>query len=78
MSNLRPIIAPEGYTVTNGIIYSKEIYLGCNDNKENWWLVTDEEAAERIAELYPEPEDLPEPEPAPEEILIDEPIEFSE
>ena len=39
------LTAAEGMTLTNGEVYSKEIYLGCNDTPDNWREITDEEAA---------------------------------
>ena len=47
---LKKITASEGMTLTNGEVYSKEIYLGCNDNPENWYEITDAEAEKRMAE----------------------------
>lgn len=49
MNELRKITANTGKVLTNGEVYSKEIYLGVNDSPENWWEITDEEYAE-IAE----------------------------
>lgn len=37
--------ASEGYTLTNGETFGKEVYLGRNDSPDNWREVTDEEAA---------------------------------
>lgn len=34
----------EGMTLTNGKVFSKEVYLGTNDSVDNWWEITDEEA----------------------------------
>lgn len=33
---LKKITAGIGMTLTNGEVYSKEVYLGCNDREENW------------------------------------------
>ena len=44
------ITATEGMTLTNGEVLSKEIYLGKNDKVENWYEITDEEAAMIAAE----------------------------
>lgn len=40
---LTKITASEGMVLTNGEVYSKEIYLGCNDNADNWREITDAE-----------------------------------
>lgn len=42
---LRKITASEGMVLTNGEAYSKEVYLGCNDNPDNWQEITEEEYA---------------------------------
>ena len=42
---LRKITASEGMVLTNGEAYSKEVYLGCNDNPDNWHEITEEEYA---------------------------------
>lgn len=49
---LKKITASQGMTLTNGEVFSKEIYLGCNDSLDNWREITDTEAEElqRIAE----------------------------
>ena len=38
---LRKITASEGMVLTNGEAYSKEVYLGCNDNPDNWQEMTE-------------------------------------
>jgi hypothetical protein len=43
---LKKITATDGYVLTNGETYGKEIYLGCNDSPDNWHEITDEEYAE--------------------------------
>lgn len=48
------ITATEGMTLTNGEVFSKEIYLGKNDKAENWSEITDAEAEERQKALMPE------------------------
>ena len=40
---LRKITASEGMVLTNGEVYSKEIYLGCNDSPDNWHEITEAE-----------------------------------
>ena len=39
------LTANEGMTLTNGEAFGKEIYLGCNDSPDNWYEITDEQAA---------------------------------
>ena len=48
------LTASEGMTLTNGDVFSKEVYLGVNDKPENWHEITDAEAEERQKELLPE------------------------
>lgn len=43
---LRKLTATDGYVLTNGEAYGKEIYLGVNDSPDNWHEITDEEYAE--------------------------------
>ena len=43
---LRKLTATDGYVLTNGKVYSKEIYLGVNDKADNWHEITEEEYAE--------------------------------
>ena len=50
MNTLRPMKAKEGYTLYNGDVLSKEIYLGVNDSPLNWREITDAEAEKIIAE----------------------------
>ena len=40
---IRKLTATEGMVLTNGEVYSKEIYLGCNDSADNWHEITEEE-----------------------------------
>lgn len=40
---LRKLTATDGYVLTNGEVYGKEIYLGCNDSPNNWHEITEEE-----------------------------------
>ena len=40
---LRKLTATEGMVLTNGEVYSKEVYLGCNDSPDNWYEITEEE-----------------------------------
>lgn len=39
---LRKITASEGMVLTNGEVYSKEVYLGCNDSPDNWYEITED------------------------------------
>ena len=48
---IRKITASEGMTLTNGEVFSKEIYLGKNDSPENWNEITDSEAEALMKEL---------------------------
>lgn len=47
---IEKLTAAEGMTFTNGSAFGKEIYLGCNDIADNWFEITDEEAARLQAE----------------------------
>lgn len=40
---LRKIVADDGFVLTNGETYGREIYLGKNDNAENWHEITEAE-----------------------------------
>ena len=40
---LRVLTASDGMTLTNGEVYSKQVYLGINDSPDNWWEIPDEE-----------------------------------
>ena len=40
------LTANDGYILTNGEVYGKEIYLGVNDSPNNWHEITEEEYAE--------------------------------
>lgn len=40
---LRKLTATDGYVLTNGEAYGKEIWLGANDKAENWHEITDAE-----------------------------------
>jgi len=42
---LQKVTASAGMVLTNGEAYSKEIYLGKNDNADNWYEITEEEYA---------------------------------
>lgn len=48
--NLRKLTATDGYVLTNGDVYGKEVYLGIYDSAENWYEITDAEYAEVLAE----------------------------
>lgn len=45
--SIRKLTTSEGMMLTNGLAYGKEIYLGVNDDPENWYEIT-EEAYEEI------------------------------
>jgi hypothetical protein len=47
---LRKLTATEGHVLTNGDVYGKEIYLGVNDNENNWREITDAEYEKILAE----------------------------
>lgn len=47
---LRKLTAADGYVLTDGEVYGKEIYLGKNDSPDNWHEITDAEYAEILAE----------------------------
>ena len=47
---LRKLIASEGFTLTNGEAYGKEVYLGKYDSPENWHEITDAEYEAILAE----------------------------
>ena len=38
--------ATEGYVLTNGESFGKEVFLGVNDSPDNWQEITEEEYAE--------------------------------
>ena len=40
---LKKITASEGKVLTNGEVYSEEVYLGKFDSPENWHEITEEE-----------------------------------
>ena len=44
MKNRIILYAKEGMTLTNGEVFGKEIYLGCNDTADNWKEIPDSEA----------------------------------
>lgn len=45
------LTASEGMTLTNGETYGKEIYLGVNDNSNNWHEIPDSEVPTEPQEL---------------------------
>lgn len=51
------LTANDGYILTNGEVYGKEIYLGVNDSPDNWHEITEEEYAEvlKAEEIKTEP-----------------------
>lgn len=46
---VRKLTADEGYVLTNGEAYGKEIYLGIYDSPDNWHEITDAEYEEIMA-----------------------------
>ena len=44
------LTASEGMTLTNGSAMGKEVFLGRNDSADNWYEITDAEAAKRRTE----------------------------
>ena len=44
--------ADEGMTLTNGETFGKVVYLGANDNADNWREITDEEMLEMECEMF--------------------------
>lgn len=50
MGNLRKIMANVGMVLTNGEAFGKEIYLGVNDNENNWREITDAEYEKILSE----------------------------
>lgn len=51
---VRKLTADEGYVLTNGEAYGKEIYLGIYDSAENWHEITDAEYEAIMATQEPE------------------------
>ena len=51
---LRKLTASEGYVLTNGEAYGKEIYLGIYESAENWHEITDAEYEEIMAARVPD------------------------
>ena len=47
---LTKVTASDGMWLTNGVAYSKEIYLGVNDSIDNWHEITDAEYENILAE----------------------------
>ena len=43
--------ASDGMTLTNGSVFSEEVYLGKNDSPENWSEIPDSEAEVLMKEL---------------------------
>jgi hypothetical protein len=54
---MRKLTASNGYVLTNGDVYGKEVYLGANDSAENWHEITDAEYAEVMAKLEQQTEE---------------------
>ena len=53
---MRKLTASEGYVLTNGEVYGKEVYLGVNDFAGNWHEITDAEYAEIVKQTEQEAE----------------------
>jgi hypothetical protein len=51
---LRKLTASDGHTLTNGEAYGKEIWLGKNDNADNWHEITDAEYEEYLKTIETE------------------------
>ena len=51
---LRKLTASDGYVLTNGEAYGKEIWLGANDKAENWHEITDAEYEEYLKTIEEE------------------------
>lgn len=52
-NTITTLTADEGYVLTNGDTYTEgggTVYLGCNDSVDNWYEITEDEAAERQEE----------------------------
>ena len=45
------LTASDGYMLTNGKTYSEKVYLGINDNPDNWWEVPENEVPEESEEI---------------------------
>lgn len=57
MTNNNNILTPsEGYTLTNGEIYSKKVYLGIYDSPNNWYEIPDAEVPEEQQEQFSDAE----------------------
>lgn len=54
--NIIKITANDGMVLTNGNVFSKEVYLGKYDKPENWREITEAEAQEIIARMETEDE----------------------
>lgn len=46
---IKTLQADEGKVLTNGEIYSKLIYLGTQDNEENWNEIAEEDVPESLS-----------------------------
>ena len=54
---MRKLTASDGYVLTNGDVYGKEVYLGVNDSADNWHEITDAEYADIVKKLEQEMEE---------------------
>lgn len=48
---IQKLIASEGYVLTNGDVYGKEVYLGINDSVNNWYEISDTEYTDIMKKL---------------------------
>ena len=55
---LKKLTASKGKVLTNGEVYSKEIYLGVNDSADNWHEITEDEYNNILAEQEADIEEI--------------------
>lgn len=54
---LRKLTAAEGFILTNGEAYGKEVYLSKTDSPDNWYEITEAEY-EEVQQIPPEENEL--------------------